>query len=200
MDGQVRFLIECKAIGITLNEAHLRQATQYAATHGTDWVILTNGATWQVHRMKFEQPVSAELVFDVNLLEARPRSKEAAERLFLLTREGISKSAIHQFQLEKDASSPFLIAAVLRNDSMIGALRRELRRVSPGAKLDEEDLRTTLTEDVLKRDVVVGDKAASATKRVRRTANRLLRRRSVAKPSEPEPLKSTGGPAAPTSV
>ena len=37
------FLIEVKAIGIELKEAHMRQALNYGANHGVEWVILTNG-------------------------------------------------------------------------------------------------------------------------------------------------------------
>jgi hypothetical protein len=156
--GQVRYLVEVKAIGIKLNDSHLRQAIQYAATHGVEWVILTNGASWQVHRMRFEQPVSADLVFDLDLLSATPRSKEVIERLFVLTREGVSKSAIQEFQQQKDASSPFLIAAVLQSDSLIGVLRRELRRISPGAKLSEDELRGVLIDEVLKREVALDER------------------------------------------
>lgn len=196
---QVRYLIEVKAIGIRLNESHLRQAIQYAATHGVDWVILTNGRTWQVHRMRFEQPVSADLVFDVDLLTATPRSKEVIERLFVLTREGVSKSAIQEFQQQKDASSPFLIAAVLRSDSLVGVLRRELRRISAGAKLNEEELRAVLTDEVLKREVVFGDDAKVAASRVRRAANRALRNRTKSRAPSPEPSDNTDPAESPTS-
>ena len=194
--GQVRYLVEVKAIGIKLNDSHLRQAIQYAATHGVEWVILTNGASWQVHRMRFEQPVSADLVFDLDLLSATPRSKEVIERLFVLTREGVSKSAIQEFQQQKDASSPFLIAAVLQSNSLIGVLRRELRRISPGAKLSEDELRGVLIDEVLKREVAFGDDAKVAASRVRRAANRALRNRaksSVPRPAPPdEPAPAVG--------
>jgi hypothetical protein len=43
-NGQLRFLIEVKAIGTDLKENHLRQAADYGANQGADWVLLTNGA------------------------------------------------------------------------------------------------------------------------------------------------------------
>ena len=188
--GQVRFLVEAKAIGITLSEPHLRQAINYAAQHAVDWVILTNGATWQVHKMRFERPIEADLVFTMDILGTTPRNREAIERLFLLSREGISKSAIEEFQQRKDACSPFLIGAVLRSDPLLSALRRELRHISPGAKIDESELRDMLSEDVLKREVVVGDEAKSAGNRVKRASGRLLRK---------TPKKPALGPAGPDS-
>jgi hypothetical protein len=49
VDDKVRFLIEVKAVDRTLKEAHLRQATDYAAKEGIEWVILTNGIEWREH-------------------------------------------------------------------------------------------------------------------------------------------------------
>ena len=37
------FLIEAKAIGLILNDKHLKQAVDYAANKGVDWVVPTNG-------------------------------------------------------------------------------------------------------------------------------------------------------------
>ena len=41
--GDLRYLIEVKSIGTDLRENHLRQACDYAANQGVDWVLLTNG-------------------------------------------------------------------------------------------------------------------------------------------------------------
>ena len=40
LDGSVNFLIEVKAIGLTLRENHLRQAIGYGANHGVPWIVL----------------------------------------------------------------------------------------------------------------------------------------------------------------
>ena len=64
-------LIEVKAIGISLKENHLRQAIQYAATEGIDWVILTNGDKWQAHRVLFEKPVKTEVAFEFSFIEEK---------------------------------------------------------------------------------------------------------------------------------
>ena len=48
IDDKFQFLIECKAIGIDLKEAHIRQATAYGANKGIEWVILTNGIVWRL--------------------------------------------------------------------------------------------------------------------------------------------------------
>jgi len=43
IDEKVQYLIEVKAIGIQLNESHMKQAIDYGANHGIEWIILTNG-------------------------------------------------------------------------------------------------------------------------------------------------------------
>jgi predicted type IV restriction endonuclease len=54
-DGRVQYLIEVKPIGAELKELYLRQAIEYGAREGIEWIILTNGVLWQAHRIRFEQ-------------------------------------------------------------------------------------------------------------------------------------------------
>jgi predicted type IV restriction endonuclease len=93
-DNQVGYLIEVKAIGSDLRDNHLRQAVNYAANQGVDWVVLTNGAVWQAFRVTFGKPIGHELVFDLDLLSANPKDARVRETAFLLSKEGMTKSAI----------------------------------------------------------------------------------------------------------
>ena len=43
IDGVLQMLIEVKSIGLELKEAFTKQAVDYAANQGVEWVILTNG-------------------------------------------------------------------------------------------------------------------------------------------------------------
>ena len=52
---------------------------------------------------------------------------------------------------------------------------RELRRVSPDIKITTDQIRTSLTSEVLKREVVEGEKAEEARKVVAKAANKALR-------------------------
>ena len=51
LGDQITMLIEVKAIGVDLKDQHAKQAIDYAANQGTDWVALTNGPRWQVYRV-----------------------------------------------------------------------------------------------------------------------------------------------------
>src|SRR5687768_17856622 len=62
-DGRLQFLIEVKSVGTDLKDNHMRQATDYAANQGVDWVLLTNGGQWKAYKLKFEKPIQTEEVF-----------------------------------------------------------------------------------------------------------------------------------------
>jgi hypothetical protein len=50
-----------------------------------------------------------------------------------------------------------------------------LRRVSPDAKIEVEEIERVLSLEVIKREVLDGDKAAAAKKLVRRSSKRALK-------------------------
>jgi len=58
---------------------------------------------------------------------------------------------------------------------VLDVIRRELRRVSPDVKIDNEEIRQVLVNEVLKRDVVEGEKATEASKKITKASQRLLR-------------------------
>ena len=48
VDDKMRYLIEVKAIGTELKDQHVKQAVDYAANKGIEWVALTNAVRWNV--------------------------------------------------------------------------------------------------------------------------------------------------------
>src|SRR3990170_4864272 len=76
LDGTLAFLIEVKAIGLELKEQHIKQAVDYAANQGCEWVALTNGVSWRVYRVTFSKPIEHELVVDFDLLALNSRNAE----------------------------------------------------------------------------------------------------------------------------
>src|SRR5215213_5425141 len=47
IDGKFQMLIEVKAIGLDLKDSHAKQAVDYAANSGVEWVAVTNGVNWR---------------------------------------------------------------------------------------------------------------------------------------------------------
>jgi predicted type IV restriction endonuclease len=74
-----------KATGIDLKENHLKQAIDYAANHNVQWVILTNGAIWKIYKMRFEQPISYDLICTFNFMDINLKKEEDKEKLFVFS-------------------------------------------------------------------------------------------------------------------
>jgi hypothetical protein len=57
-------------------------------------VLLTNGYVWQAHRIRFEQPIDHDLVFEVDLIDGVTKTSDLLEKLYLVSREAGNASAI----------------------------------------------------------------------------------------------------------
>lgn len=174
VDGGIKYLIEVKAIGLTLKENHLRQAVNYGANQGIQWVVLTNGAHWEIYRILFEKPVNSELVCSFNFLELNPRREADRDQLFLICKEGLNKAAIEEFHEHVQAANRFAIAATILSEPVLSIVRREIRRMS-GVAVTAEEIEKILVSDVFKRDVIEGEAAQRARARVKRASARVLR-------------------------
>lgn len=174
VDDKLRFLIEVKAVDRTLKEAHLRQATDYAAKEGIEWVILTNGIEWRVYRMVFEQPVRHEHVFSLDLLHETP---DLMNMLYMLSREGAKKRAIREYHAQMRAINRHSLAAVILSQPVLNVVRRELRRATPGVRIEAEDVEEAISHEVIKRDVMDSPEVQDAIKRIQKARSRKLRDR-----------------------
>jgi hypothetical protein len=182
IDGMLQTLIEVKAIGIDLKDPHVKQAIDYAANQGVDWVLLTNGRCWRVYHLIFAKPIDQELVVEIDFLTLNPRSESDLELLYLWCKEGWQRSVLGEYHSQKQALSRFFVGAMLQTEPVLEIIRRELRRVSPDVRIDIDQIKTVLASEVIKREVLEGDKAEEARKKIARVAAKALR--SVTKISE----------------
>jgi hypothetical protein len=174
-DGVLQALIEVKAIGIELKDAHVKQAVDYAANQGVDWVILTNGISWRVYHIVFAKPIDQELLINIDFCALNARAESDMELLYLWCKEGWARSVLGEYHTQRQALSRFFIGAMVLSDPVLDVIRRELRRVSPEVRIDNEQIRTVLTSEVIKREVMEGDKAAEAKRKIAKSANKALR-------------------------
>lgn len=175
LDGALQTLIEVKAIGIDLKESHVKQAVDYAANQGIDWVVLTNGVIWRIYKVTFAKPIDHELVVEFDFLSLSPKVQTHVELLFLCCKEGWSKSVLGEYQSYRQALSRYFIAAVLVSDPVVEVVRRELRRVTPDVHVELDEIRSAMTLEVFKREVFEGDKAVEAKKRISKAAGKALK-------------------------
>ncbi len=168
INEQCEILIEAKAIGLELKESYVKQAVDYAANKGIDWVILTNGILWKVYKVAFEKPIDQELVIDIDFLLITHKNSQDIECLFCLSKEGWVKSAIEAYHEQKQALNKFVLGVIMLDDPVVGVIKREIRKLSPKIKIADEQIRNVLAEEVLKREVVEGEKADEARKKISR--------------------------------
>ena len=176
LEGTLQALIEVKAIGLELKDSYVKQAVDYAANQGVDWVVLTNGMHWRVYNVIFGKPIDQELVIDIDICSLNPKSSSDLEALYLFCKEGWIKSVLGDYQLQRQALSRFFLGALVLSDPVLEVIRRELRRVSPLVKIEIDQIKAGLSAEVLKREVIDGEKAAEARKKIARAANKALRK------------------------
>ncbi|MDP3322663.1 MAG: type I restriction enzyme HsdR N-terminal domain-containing protein [Hydrogenophaga sp.] len=181
--ADVRFLIEAKAINVDLKDNHIKQAIDYGANHGIEWVVLTNGAIWQVYKIHFKQPIDKSLIFEVDLLNTSAKNTQLLECFGTLSREGFTQSSMTAFFQQQQATSKFSLAALLASDSVLSALKKELKKISPSLKVDDTFLKFTIQNDVLKRELVDSEEATAAAELIKKANKAIVKQKQ--KPVEP---------------
>lgn len=183
--NDIRFLVEAKAIGSALKDSHVKQAIDYGANNGIEWIVLATGIHWRVYKVHFKQPIDKSLIFEFDVLaNGSHKSPQVIECLGNLSREGFEQSSMTAFYQHRQAAGKFTVAALLLSEQMLRLLRREIRRLSPGCRIETDDLKVLLQNDVLKRDLFDGDEAKQAADFLKKAARAL--ERAKAKAAEPD--------------
>jgi hypothetical protein len=176
VDDEIHYLVEVKSAGTTLNNNHLRQVVNYGAHQGIEWVLLTNGIVWKVYRIRFAQPISWDEVYCFDMATLSARSADDLAKLFMLCRETITSDVLLDFHREAQILNRYVIAELLLGGAVVGTLRKEIRRVFNGLKTTDDELRTLLAGQVIKRDALDGDAPKAAKSMVKRATNAAARK------------------------
>lgn len=183
IDGKIKYLIEVKAAGVGLNDAHLRQAIGYAANEGIEWVVLTNACEWRLYRVKFCQPIDFEEISSFSLIDMNPKKEDDLAKMFLLCKEGIGSDAMDSYHQHIQVVNKFTIAQILLTDPVIVSVRKEIKKYFPDIKLENEQISDILVNDVLKREVVEGDKVKESQLRLKKLMAKFEKEREKKKAS-----------------
>ena len=166
LGGELKLLIEAKAIGTKLTVAHERQAVTYASHKGLGWGVLTTGAVWRIYEIRYGRPNTHEMIAEFDLLSLNSKSPADVESLFPLTREGLQKGALKTLGFWRHATNPYNLAAIVLSDDVVAVIRKLLRKQSPLLKIDKNEIGSLLRQEVLKREVTEGEEAREAQKRI----------------------------------
>ena len=138
LNGQRRFLVEVKALSFQLTAKHLRQTVNYGANEGIEWALLTNGKSFDLYKIIFNQPIESFRVFSIDLSDAS-NLKQAVNYLQFLHRDSVQKKGLKLLWNKCEATDPMNIASILYTDDIISVIRKLIRNKS-GEKCAEEDI------------------------------------------------------------
>jgi hypothetical protein len=175
VDGKLVILIEAKAAGSDLKENHIKQAIDYAANQGIEWVILTNSVHWKVFKVGFTKPISYEVAVEFDFLSISAKKEEDIDLIGLVSKEGWKRNSLDEFYSIKEIVNRFTISAVICSDPVKSVIKREMKRISPDIRLSDEDLEKIISGEVIKRDILEDERFKSAQKTVSKSEKKSLR-------------------------
>ena len=194
LGDKFQYLIECKAIGTDLKEAHLRQAIGYGANKGIQWIILTNGLDWQIYRLRFEQPIAWDLVARFDLSSVSLKNERDMEKLIIVTKEGVEKGAREDLYEKTQCVNRFVAGALILSDAVVSVLKREFRKLADGINVEDAEVVSLLRDGVLRRDLLDGEEAESAMAKVSKHFKQTAKKPA---PKKPTTVAAPETPAAP---
>ncbi|HUY34346.1 MAG TPA: hypothetical protein VMV69_16490 [Pirellulales bacterium] len=182
------------------------QPGYYASREGVTWAALTNADHWRVYKVILGKRVEFELLLEFCISTLDPKAESTIEILYAICKEGWKKSALESLDEKHEALNRYLVGAIIRSKHFVGLIRRKLRQVHHGAKVDVDEILRLLDKDVLKLEVLGGEKAELAEKLVHKAAKKLARGKAAARASktaekkgsneQAKTAKQPGGPAA----
>lgn len=152
IDKELIAFIEVKRCTQKLGIRQLRQVQMYAVNEGVEWMILTNGRAWQVWHLTGGLPVVVDLAFEVDLLSDATLTQKA-DALFHLSKEAIRRRLLDELWRAKAATSPKSLVNAILSDSVIDALRKELRKQT-AYNGDPSELKKIVVEEVIRAELV----------------------------------------------
>ena len=190
LNDKVEYLIECKSVETDLKEIHLNQAFSYGAKEGIQWIILTNGIDWQIYRMTFKQPVTWDRVVRFNLTEVSAKNERDMDKLAMVMKEGVEKGAREEMYSKVQCVNKYVAGALILSDQIVSALKREFKKMSDGINVSDAEVIAMLRGSVLRNDILEGEEADSATKKVAKHFKKAEKKQTDRKPQkadEPDP-------------
>lgn len=181
IDGTLQYLVEVKAIGNELKDQYIKQAVDYAANEGIDWVILTNSMHWIIYRIVFAKPITKEQVVEFDFSNLSSKNKQHLEILFSISKEGCTKSVLDELHSRRQILSKYFIASVIMSDPIIGGIRKELRKIAPDVKTDDGNIKKVISLDIFKREIIESEKTKEAEKKISREIKKQQRAKAKAK-------------------
>jgi hypothetical protein len=126
LKGKRHFLVEVKALSLTLSSNHLRQAINYGANEGIEWALLTNGKSFDFYKILFNKPIESKKVFSIDFSDPL-QLKNSVEIIQYLHRDSIIGKGLDQLWNKNCALDPVNVSGLLYSPNVINFIKRELK-------------------------------------------------------------------------
>lgn len=143
LNGTTKFLVEAKSAATEIRDIHIDQARLYAADAALPWVVLTNGTTWTLYHLTFDEGIESDRVFTVDLIDQE--LDHVAPLLGWLHRDCVRKGGLDEFWQHRSALTAQSLGRALFTEGVLRQIRREIRR-ERRISVEEEKLVTALKE------------------------------------------------------
>jgi hypothetical protein len=187
---KIGFLIEVKAISVALTDNHIKQALDYGANAGVNWVLLTNAETWMLYKIKFGKPIDKELVSEFNLLTLNPKVDKELETLFVISKDGQDKSIIEDFYSNIQVKNKFIIGCLLNSPEVYALIRRTMKKLFDDVKISEQEIADIMANDIIKREIIDSEESKKAKKDIDKKYKKIERAKEKSGTVPPSGKKS----------
>jgi hypothetical protein len=127
------------------------------------------------------------MLFEYDLLETNLRDTNLIECFSTLSREAFNAESMSALLRQKQITNRFAVADLLLSEAVLQSLRREMRRISPGLKVETDFLQALLAKEVIKRELIESEEASSARSVIKRLQRSQRRRTNDGRQTERQP-------------
>lgn len=172
VDEKILFLLEAKSINTELKEKHIKQAVDYGANQGIEWVVLTNSINWRIFKIGFAKPIAFREVTSFNLLQINLKDQDSVRSVGILSREAFATSQLENLDSRNKILNRYVIGAILMSDYVISKVKKSLKQVEPGTRFHDEDIKRIIASEVIRREILEDDEAKAAERAIKRSHRR----------------------------
>lgn len=164
--GIQHFLVEVKALSLQLSSNHLRQATNYGANEGIEFILLTNGKNFDFYKVIFNKPIEIRKIFSIDLSDT-DTFKDSIEFLEFLHRDSVTDKGLDLLWKKTMALDPEYIAGLLYDSTVTNFVKRYLKKKFK-TKFTDEEIHNSMSRIIFEAIPIEKVKAIKTRKEVRK--------------------------------
>jgi hypothetical protein len=181
---KIRFIIEVKAVSVSLNDSHTKQAVDYGANAGVNWVILTNAERWMIYKIKFGKPIDKEKIYEFNIFSLTGKIEKELEAIFAISKEGQPNATIDEFYSSLQIKNKYIIGNLLNSDEVFSLIKRTARKLFGDIKITNEEISDMIANDIIKREIIDSEESKKAKKDIEKRYKKLEKEKNKAASTE----------------